>query len=211
MSNRKRFSPEDTKNIGLRIKSCRVLTGLTQEDFGHSSGIPVPSIKTWEFGMVIPRLVGLKKYCDILKNFGLSVTTDWILFGIGTGPTYFLEQQNNSIADSSSVLSDKIDNLKDIFECSCIKNKENPIIVEVSDNEMSPYYCLGDIIGGVLLDSNFNITCRKPFLVNLGNGLYAPRFLQIIDDEFFIYSLENLSIKKINRNNFAAIRWHYFI
>lgn len=208
MSNRKKLSEEEIRHIGFRIRSCRVLTGLTQEDFGNSYGFPVPSLKTWEFGAVIPRLDGLKKYCQALRSFGLFVTTDWLLFGDGTGPTYYLEQRH-VLNEPSGISPTESGALKEVFENACRKNKENAIVVEIDDDEMAPYYCCGDTIGGILLESGAFQNTKKPVLVRLNSVKFAPRFLHVVDGEFFICSIKTPAIEKIKLESFGFIKWYY--
>lgn len=203
MADRKKFSKEELKGIGFRIKASRVLTGLNQEEFGSKYNIPAPSIKTWEFGSVVPRLDGLTKFTDALRESGIYVSTNWLLHGMGTGPSYFLGQQH-----SESVV-DVDDSFAELFKKSCKKSKENPVIVEIRDDEMVPLFKPGDLVAGVLLDRlSFKSDPHKPMLVNLGDGSYVVRYIQLVDDCFFLSSSKNHNIKKVNVETFACIRWH---
>ncbi len=210
MSNQKKFTDEEIKNLGLRIKSCRALTGLTQEEFGNACGFPVPSIKTWEFGSVIPRSEGLKKYCESLKNFGLFVSTEWLLYGAGTGPAYFLDQPKEPNYESEGYLATEVISIKENFESSRRKNKENPVFFEVIDDEMDPLICLGDFIGGILQEkSSFKNIPNKPMVVKLENGNYAARVVYLIEGDFFIASLKNPVVQKAKLDAFGTIKLHY--
>lgn len=210
MSNQKKFTEEEVKNVGLRIRSCRVLTGLTQEEFGNACGFSVPSIKTWELGSVIPRADGLKKYCESLKSYGLFVNTDWLLYGAGTGPAYFLHQGNSTQEERRKTLDSKVVSIKESFEDNCRKNKENPVFFQIADDEMASFYEPGDFIGGVLIERN-NLTNKpqKPMLAKLENGDYLIRFVYLIDDEFFISSIKNPLIQKVKLDAIGAVKLHY--
>lgn len=207
MSNRKKFSDEEVKNLGFRIRACRVLTGLTQEEFGTKSGIPAPSIKVWEYGGVIPRAERLKAFCEILREFSIFVSLDWLLYGKGTGPAYSLS--NFSENDDDNFLSDELSEFKEIFEKKCKKTKANPILVEVRDNQMAPLFCRGDFIAGVLLDKEgFENNPTHPSLVLLEDGTYAARYLHLVDGEFFTCSIQTPAIRKEMLSSFGKIIWH---
>jgi transcriptional regulator with XRE-family HTH domain len=209
MVERKKFSKEELKGIGLRIKASRTLTGLTQEEFGNKYNIPVPSIRTWEFGSVVPRLDGLVKFTDALHESDIYVHTDWLLHGTGTGPSYFLAQHNEASASDES-LTDETVAFKELFKKFSKKNKENPIITEINDDEMHPLFKMGDLVAGILMskDDYKGGDPRKPMLVNLGDGFYILRYLYKVENDFFICSFKNPDIKKVTIESFGNIRWH---
>ena len=68
MTTRKFLTSEDIQKIGLRMKSCRVLTGLNQEEFADKHQIPYTTIRNWEYGKVVPRLSGMNEFIDALKK-----------------------------------------------------------------------------------------------------------------------------------------------
>lgn len=210
MSNRKKFSEEEIKNVGLRIKACRVLTGLTQEELGNKYGIPTPSIKTWEFGGVVPRLEGLKKFSDALRNDGVFVNTDWILYGNGTGPSYSLDKTIDEANDLVDPLFDDIGIFKNMFKQFCKKTKKNPVIFEINDEEMDPLYCKHDLIAGYLLSKeHYDAHFSKPVIVKLPDNNYALRYLHKVgEDEFFVSSLKNKQINKIEISFLGCVIWH---
>lgn len=206
MPNRRKYSKEETKDIGLRIRACRVLTGFTQEEFGTKFKMPVPSIKTWEMGSVIPRIDGLKKYTAALEDCGIFVNTDWLMHGIGTGPSYFL---SNAESQSEEHYVDEFTSIKDMFSNICRRNKENPIVIKVEDDEMLPLFKPGDFLAGVLTDKRFfNYDPEKPVLINIPGIGYAPRFIHQVGDEYFISSLKDPAIKRFKMELFGLIKWH---
>lgn len=208
MVERKKFSKEELKAIGLRIKASRTLTGLTQEEFGTKYNIPVPSIRTWEFGSVVPRLDGLSRFIDALHESDIYVHSDWLLHGTGTGPSYFFAHGDTNALEEA--LSDETLAFKELFKKFCKKNKENPVIVEINDDEMSPLYKMGDLVAGILMSKNAYTSGdpRKPMLVNLGDGFYILRYLYKVENDFFICSFKNPDIKKVTIESFAIVRWH---
>jgi transcriptional regulator with XRE-family HTH domain len=213
MADKRHFSLADLKSVGLRIKACRVLTGLNQEEFATKHSFSLPSVKSWEFGRVIPRLDGLQKLSEAFRVDGIFVKTNWMLFGEGTGPSFGLDHllNNDSEIFSFSALSLKyVEN----FKAECKRNRQNPIITTIQDDEMSPYYRRGDIVAGILVNeeelatNNIQGNVLLPMLSVLPNGTYIPRWVHVLPEGIYISSNLNPHIKKLNPVSVAKIYWH---
>lgn len=204
MFSRRQFPDVDGKLVGRRIKSCRVLTGLNQEEFSTKHGFALPSLKTWELG-VIPRVEGISRLIEAFKMDGVFVAIQWLMLGHGIGPSFNLElpePDNNE------------DSMWQTFKNECIKSHDNPIISEIVNEEMVPYFSLGDIVFGKLFDVDiiFNDAQmteeRRPLLVRMESGRYEPRWVHCVDDTFFARSEKTPYLRKIVHPSFAKIFWH---
>lgn len=212
MSDKRHFSVSDLKGVGLRIKACRTLTGLNQEEFSTKHSFSLPSVKSWEFGRVVPRVDGLQKLIEALRVEGIFIKINWLLFGEGTGPSFFLEAIDNSDVELASGPQFGA-NYIEIFKLECKKSKQNPIITTVDDDEMSPYYRKGDVVAGVLINDDDLITSYQtepllPMLSILPNGIYAPRWVHIMNEGVFISSIRFPHIKKLEPTSIGRICWH---
>ena len=205
MSIRKQFSEEEIGKIGLRLKSCRVLTGLTQEQFAEEFKIPYTTIRNWEYGRVVPRRQGVSDFVASLRFYNVFVDCDWILFGHGAGPSFNLKQPR------IEVKSTEIESFKIISKA----NGLNPIVATVIDDFMSPWFSEGDLIGGTLIDANeLKETINShlnygiyPILVRLHNGNYAPRWPKIINDNL-VFASQKAILEELRPISAALIRWH---
>ena len=207
MASRKDFSKEEIKKIGLRIKSARTLTGFNQEEFCNKYNIPLPSIKTWEFGQVVPRIDGLNNFINCLRLEGIFVNIDWILYAQKTGPSYFLEDIQDKNINSNEQLS-----FYEWFDKSCKKNKTNPIIFSIADSEMEPLFFNSDLIAGVLVNiKSIDLNFSNPLIIkNDDDNKYKVRYVHFYKEEFFIRSIKNSQLEKIQTNFVGKILWHNF-
>jgi transcriptional regulator with XRE-family HTH domain len=212
MSDKRHFSVNDLKSIGLRIKACRILTGLNQEEFAKKHSFALPSVKSWEFGRVVPRVEGLNKLIDSLRVDDIFVKINWLLSGEGTGPSFFLESSDEN---NSNLLSNSSDNsYLECFKSECKKKKQNPIIAVVNDDEMLPYYRSGDIVAGILMSedalksNNDENNALLPMLSFLPAGNYAPRWVHFTSEGIYMSSIKNPRIKKLDSISIGKICLH---
>ncbi len=213
MSDRRHFSSQDMKSLGARIKSCRVLTELTQEEFSKKYNISYDSLKAWEFGRVIPKLENLKSFVEQLSLCGIYVEVDWILFREGTGPAYFLGNESRILEKKKESSSP---NIISYFKADCNKNNRNPIIAVVEDEEMELFFKNGDIISGVL-SGRQNLKEIKtaedgyrlePMLALQPNGKYAVRWVHFTEDDVYVSSIRKPNIVKLKTISIARICLH---
>jgi len=214
MSDKRHFSVSDLKGVGLRIKACRTLTGLNQEEFSLKHEFSLPSVKSWEFGRVVPRIEGLQKLIEALRADGIFVKINWLLFGEGTGPSFFLDSFDNSL--DTHDLSDSGSNYIEAFKLECKRSKQNPIIALIDDDEMSPYYRKGDITAGVLVDdsdlkkAHQSLNGLTPMLSILSNGNYAPRLVHIMPEGIYISSIKTPHIRKLEPVSLGRVCLHLY-
>lgn len=210
----RRLSEEEVKQISLRLKSARMLTGLTQESFSLANDIALMSLKCWEMGRVVPRQNGIANYLSGIRKHGIEVTQDWIFYGSGPGPVYF----NGTQVERPRSGLGYIEQQADLFKKSCLSRGLNPILVTVKDDEMLPYFGKGDLIGGYYVETNeldkkdasikvFN----KPWLVDINDNDIVPRFLikEIKNGSFFYRSNVDQSIYPYSNSLVGKISWHY--
>lgn len=214
MSDKRHFSASDLKGVGLRIKACRTLAGLNQEEFSAKHSFSLPSFKSWEFGRVVPRIDGLQKLIEAFRSDGIFVKINWLLSGEGTGPSFFLESVDNTDLETAVLAPQLGTNYIERFKLECKKSKQNPIIAIIDDDERSPYYRKGDIVAGVLIDdgdlTNDHQTANilSPMLSILPNGNYGPRWVHIMPEGKFISSIKFPHIKKLEIVSIGRICWH---
>jgi transcriptional regulator with XRE-family HTH domain len=204
----------DLKNVGLRIKACRTLTGLNQEEFSTKHSFSLPSVKSWEFGRVVPRMEGLQKLVDALRLDSIYVKINWLLFGEGMGPSFFLDSADTPAIEYAVIGPQFNANFIEGFKLECKKKKQNPIVSTVDDDEMSPFYRKGDVIAGILIDDEelksnyYDADAHLPMISMLSNGNYGPRWIHVVPDGVYMSSIKFPHIKKIEHASIARICWH---
>ncbi|KRM05019.1 helix-turn-helix domain-containing protein [Lentilactobacillus farraginis] len=109
-----KYSNEDKKQIGKRIKSIRTSLGLTMSQFGDRvADAPQSIVSRWESGKSVPSAERLK----IISKLG-HTSSDWILYGY--------EESIDSIKEliSLSKKSSETDGANSLFDSlvTAIKN-----------------------------------------------------------------------------------------
>lgn len=213
MASRSQFSDEDVKQIGLRIRSARVLSGMNQEEFANTHGIPHMSLKAWEMGKALPRQIGLEKLLNALFSIGIQVDCGWLISGSGAGPTYVFGTRRELSEGNTSHSDDHVA----IFKKEQLARGLNPLVVEINDSLMSPSYKPGDIVGGVFIShEEVKARCKGSiekgsiYLVHIDEAMFAPRQVFFANEQIFISSLRTVDLSLYSNQFFAKICWHYF-
>jgi transcriptional regulator with XRE-family HTH domain len=181
----------DPKQIGLRIKSARVLTGLNQEEFAKECGFNHTSLRNWEFGRVLLREGAVLNLIEALQKFAIQVTFDWLLYGAGVGPV--LCSEANTIPAQKSNFSQIV---SDFQKLSAINN-ERALTTIVADSDMEPLYHCGDLLLALIqpLDAIQNLVKSgvglSPYLVKMGSDIIQPRYLVSDGAKFWLRSHKN--------------------
>lgn len=211
LSEKARFSVDELKQIGWRIKSIRSLTGLNQEEFALSSGIPHMTIKGWELGRALPREIGIKQILLALDSYNIQVSAEWIIFGEGAGPVYGRTSIAVEEQESQSELLIKS------FKMEQRKKSANPIIAKISDGLMSPEFNTGDIVGGIMMavsDVRSKYSSEKiagsSWLVPIEGKEWIVRDIFFEGESMYVKQVRDTNILKVNALSIGKIVWHYF-
>ncbi len=210
MKSRGRFSADELKHIGFRIRAVRILTGLNQEEFSKIYGLPYISLKNWEQGKFTPRSESIATYLMAIESAGIRVDPDWLYFGSGPGPIYL----NANAKVKEEMTASELDKNIAFFKEQLQSRGLNPVISHVDDNSMLPVFKRGDLLGGmvlsrreVLLSAQKNEMLR-PFLILDSNGNYSPRRLFISNDQIFTNSYDDSYLCEYKHSWLAKICWY---
>ena len=56
------------KEIAARIKQCRALKGLTQEQLARSIGVSLNTVQRWESGKTLPSPLAMEKLQEVFED-----------------------------------------------------------------------------------------------------------------------------------------------
>jgi DNA-binding transcriptional regulator YiaG len=214
MVSSRQLSDKEVQQISLRMKSARMLTGLTQENFAEENGISLTSLKCWEMGRSVPRKEGALSYVNALSKNGIDISLDWIFYGGGSGPTYMSGTQIETPKGHSSYIELQIN----LFKKHQLSKGLNPIVTYVQDDEMLPQFKRGDLVGGyyVTIDEirsrlSLGEILKSSWLLKLDNADFTPRFLVIGEskDHMFYCSKTDPVIRSCSILAVGQICWHY--
>lgn len=214
MTTRKFLTSEDIQKIGLRMKSCRVLTGLNQEEFADKHRIPYTTIRNWEYGKVVPRLSGMNEFIDALKKDSVYVECEWVLYGEGYGPSFIAHHQQK---EENLNIENPETSLLDLFKEQCRNNRKTPVICNIDDDYMSPWFYKGDIVTGILINHDqIEEELEKsqndnpyPVLVRLQDGKYYPRWVKKLNQDW-IFMSNHIHTNLSNSPSVAHIAHHFW-
>lgn len=204
-----KFSKDEIKSIGIRMHAARILTGMSREEFAERQNVPVMSIKNWELGRAMPRNEGIMSIVAAFKNLGVFVSHEWVLFGSGVGPNYI--ETSTHERESDQGILEQID----LFKKSQRAQGHNPVVITVNDDQMSPLFQKGDIIGGIILSHE---SVRKdvsvpnlgrPWILSDKDGSFGPCFLYYMADQWFTNTASKPELKECGMPSIAKIKWHF--
>lgn len=167
----------DQKQIGLRIKSARVLTGLNQEEFATACDFNHTSVRNWEFGRVAIRRNAVINLIDAFSKYGIQVSFDWLVYGAGEGPVL------SSAAKAQTLEESNVDDLVADFQRLLSMKDGRALKAIVNDDALRPLYHRGDLLLAIAqpLESLVPMLSAdglpSPYLIKLKDGLIVPRWL----------------------------------
>ncbi len=141
------------KHRAQRIIALRKSLKLSRGDFAINLGIAKGTLQHWENindkSGLTPK--GAERLRNALDNYGVQVSSAWLLFGEGDKPMSL-----NGVALNQSAKLELI---------GCIKEKEyieaelnlflqhykHSVSLQVNDDKMQPLYAKGDVLAGVKL------------------------------------------------------------
>lgn len=207
----------DPISIGNRVKSARMLSGLTRTSFAKKSNISAATLRAWEeppkerHGLTSK---GAKRLIVALNLCGIYCSESWLLFGHGESPKPIDMIGQSPIDDknNSTLWTEEEAILKDIN--SFLQNNKNAIVIIVPDDIMCPPFSAGDYVGGrkktidqiksliglnCIIETNHSILIREIIELN-GNYISVKGTSSSFQDK------DNIDINEIN--SAAEIIWH---
>lgn len=144
---------------GKRVKNVRLFAGLTQTALEDKYDISVNTQQGWEKGKrggLTPK--GAMRIMYAMRQEGVYVTKEYLLYGIGIGPQRLEDIVHTGIDVEQALDTDEetaIHNELITFR----KYNHNAIDMRVIDDAMSPQYMLGEYVGGQRLFNDDIVKC----------------------------------------------------
>ncbi|MFO8840777.1 S24 family peptidase [Legionella pneumophila serogroup 1] len=206
---------EDSSAMGHRIKRARMLAGLSRKDLEEKHGISIHTLQSWELGRNPINKTKAGTLIEILHQYDVTCSIDWLLEGIGKGPSVIENEFQNypSLADTVGDLiasEQAIQKEIDFFKT----NNPNAVVIRVSDDSMEPEYKVGDIVGGIkFINQDKNQCVGHNCIVETTEGIFFRRLIKS-DDKYLLVCNNNrtsVSDPVISPNlilSIAPVIWH---
>jgi hypothetical protein len=144
---------------GKRLKSLRMMAGLSRKALEESDGVSASTMQSWEdakAGGLTEK--GAKRAIEVFRRKGIRCTVDWLLYGIGLPPQLSDKLFQQALLDAQEAAENAaLDSSNfNLPEDRAIVNEllafrqHNPDAVEfiVGDDGMAPFYNKGDYVAG---------------------------------------------------------------
>jgi DNA-binding transcriptional regulator YiaG len=136
---------------GKRVRSARMLAGLNRKEFQVKHHIHVNTLKSWENPLENQKgltLKGAERLIQALKKEGIICSKEWLISGVGQGPRLISEQPKEfeEISPAPIAISQDEAILKEVQ--FFLDTNPNSIVTLVTNDLMSPFYKIGDYVGG---------------------------------------------------------------
>ncbi len=134
---------------GKRLKTVRMMAGLTRNGLEDKYGISASTIQSWEAakaGGLTER--GVQRVIPVLQQEGIFCTSDWLLYGVGQPPQP--TNLNLPTSEETAIPLNTLPEDKAIIQELLTFRELNTNVVDlvVADDGMEPYYTRGDYVAG---------------------------------------------------------------
>lgn len=171
----KKHNPED---IGRRIKSARMLSGFSREEFAEKFDISAATLRSWESPGYRKGITekGALRFIKALNDADVSCSISWIMTGIGQGPSIakpsFYENEPNSVTWSEEeAIFKEVEYFKEV--------NSSPVIALIKDRGMEPFYEKNSYVAGNKLQgSNISQLVGLNCIIETFSGNILVRRLQ---------------------------------
>lgn len=205
-----------SRAICKRVKSARMLTGLSRKDFSQF-GISAPTLSSWESITSSRQLTekGANRLVQALYKAGVNCSVNWLLNGVGAGPS-LIDNPIHSTNDNTIVSWSEEESI--FREIEFFKEiNASPTVLLVQDKGMEPFFNRGDYVAGnkkygddidslkglnCIIETNENEFYVRRLEEGRQKGLYTLSCLTIDKD------ITNIILTDVAIKSAAEIVWH---
>ncbi len=178
---------------GQRLKYVRSLLRVSRSYLQDKYNLPEVTLKSWENGTTKLSQSGASRCIEAYRSEGIIVSEDWIMDGIGLDPKMSVDVSQYFSIPTSNDLPIEDDEIGMVRDANVFKeNNINAVVMVVSNDDMRPFYCPGDYIGGKMrYGANIETAINKDCIVYLKTG--ERFFRRLVRNKFGGYNLTCLN------------------
>lgn len=207
----------ESEAIGRRVKSSRMLAGLSRKDLNDKYGISAATLRSWEDpkgGRKGLTEKGALRLIKALADAGVSCNVTWLMTGSGSGPSlakpsFYSSEPSDITWNEEEAIFREIAFFKEI--------NSHAIVVMVKDRGMEPYYEQNGYVAGNKVSNNMisNLlglnciveTLRGDVLVRrLQKGSQDGRYTLVCLNP--VQEIQEVIINDVELVNAAEIVWY---
>lgn len=168
---------------GKRVRSVRMLAGLTREQLSQKHLIAAPTLRAWE----TPRengggltSNGAERFVKALNKEGVFCTVNWLLDGTGPGPRLLSEIVQLKPKNRSMRKIDWNEEESILKELQTFKElNPDSVSMLIMDDGMEPFYKKGSYVSGkVKMGPDIEKFIGKPCIIQTVDNLVLLRLFQ---------------------------------
>tara|TARA_A100000171_G_scaffold38325_1_gene37620 strand:+ start:1221 stop:1850 length:630 start_codon:yes stop_codon:yes gene_type:complete len=197
-------------HIGSRIRSVRGYTSLSRKAFGEKHDMSEATLKAWELSITSIRENSLIRLINAFRKEGIICSKEWIIDGTGSPPYKLSERPDtaeNALPNAGNFLAEV-----EFF----LKNNKDPVVFQIQDETMLPFYKPRDYVGGLILKNKKSVKNHYHYLVTLATGEKSVRVLfydatskkYLVSKTNPLYQNHQLIIEEKDILEIAEIIWH---
>jgi transcriptional regulator with XRE-family HTH domain len=160
-----------------RLRRIRNLANLSRKDICGSDDININTYKGWELGRFggLP-VDGAEKVVKIIARSGVICSTEWLLYGKKPAPTLISEVT----ASEGDANTEETDNSLIQKEFAIYQDAtKNAVLIEVTDDGLSPDYQIGDFLAGEKkFNDDIELTLDQVCIVETTDGKKLVRYVK---------------------------------
>lgn len=158
-----------------RLRRVRNLANLSRKDICGLDDININTYKGWELGRFggIP-VDGAEKVVKIIAKAGVVCSTEWLLYGQKSAPTLISEGTCCDV-DAEDAAGKLILKEFSIYQDAT----KNAVLMEVTDDGLSPNYQIGDFLAGEKkFNDDIELTVEQVCIVETIEGKKLIRYVK---------------------------------
>lgn len=204
-----RIGIDEPQAIGRRVKSSRMLAGLSRKDLNDKYGISAATLRSWEDPQGTRKGLtkkGALRLVSALSDAGITCTVSWLMTGVGQGPGpikpfFYPSEQGNVTWDEEESIFKEVEYFKEVNRA--------PIVALVGDRGMEPYYEKNSYVAGNKLSTNEipNLIGLNCIVETLDGNIFIRRLQKGEKEGFYTLTCLNPAqeIKDLLISNIALI------
>lgn len=199
------------EETGRRFRIASGMLTMGRKDFCEKHSLNQYTVQSWEIGRNNLNAQMVARFCEALSAEGIFCSHEWLIKGKGSVPIKLSARQDLPVEAHETERQQYIQNEIKLFRDNKIKLGLEPIVIELGDQAMKPYFNKGDYVGGYSLpERSIETLLGQIAIIGIGSENYVVRRLMKEGTNYLLvpadFTERVVSLKKLE--TVAKIVWH---